>query len=209
MAPLPSGTGDCRGQFRFDDVEVDAAAHSLRRGGVSQQLEPKSFGVLLALLQRPGQLVSHDDLLDQVWGHRSVTPGVLTRAIVRLRTALGDDSHHPRYIQTHHALGYAFIGTLEQELEPELELDGLPTPPPRRRRRRRRTDFPVPSPGTLVVLAVAGAALAVVSAVLVLWGIGSGGRRATDAGRRGRGVRAGEPAQREGPGKASGSKDPA
>ncbi len=99
--------------YRFDDVVVDPAAHSLLRGGEPQPLEPKAFAVLLALLQRPGELIARDDLLDLAWGHRHVTPGVLTRAIAQLRPALGDDSQQPRYIQTRHALGYRFIGRLQ------------------------------------------------------------------------------------------------
>lgn len=102
-------------RYRFDGIVVDAAAHTLSRGGCEQPLEPKAFAVLLALLRRPGELMVRDDLLDQVWGHRHVTPGVLTRAIAQLRAALDDDSQHPRYIQTQHALGYRFIGTLEGE----------------------------------------------------------------------------------------------
>lgn len=101
------------GQYRFGDVVVDASAHTLVRGGAPQPLEPKAFAVLLALLRRPGELIGRDDLLDRVWGHRHVTPGVLTRAIAQLRHALDDDSHNPRYIQTRHALGYCFIGVLE------------------------------------------------------------------------------------------------
>ncbi len=98
--------------YRFDDIVVDATAHTLSRAGFAQTVEPKAFAVLLILLRRAGELVGRDDLLDQVWGHRHVTPGVLTRVIAQLRSALGDDSHHPRYIQTQHALGYRFIGEL-------------------------------------------------------------------------------------------------
>src|SRR5690606_20002532 len=102
------------GQYRFGDVVVDALAHTLQRAGAPQQIEPKAFAVLLALLRRPGELVERDELLDLVWGHRHVTPGVLTRAIAQLRHALEDDSHNPRYIQTQHAMGYRFIGVLEE-----------------------------------------------------------------------------------------------
>lgn len=49
MAPLPGGAGNRGGRFRFGDIEVDTAAHRLCRDGV-----------LLVLLQRPGQLVSND-----------------------------------------------------------------------------------------------------------------------------------------------------
>jgi len=99
--------------YRFDDIVVDPAAHSLLRAGEAQSLEPKAFAVLLALLQRPGELIGRDDLLDLAWGHRHVTPGVLTRAIAQLRHALGDDAQQPRYILTRHALGYSFIGHLQ------------------------------------------------------------------------------------------------
>lgn len=101
------------GQYRFGDVVVDAPAHTLVRAGALQQIEPKAFAVLLALLRRPGELLERDDLLDLVWGHRHVTPGVLTRAIAQLRHALDDDFHNPRYIRTQHAMGYRFIGVLE------------------------------------------------------------------------------------------------
>lgn len=100
------------GRYRFGDIVVDPAAHTLLRAGEPRAVEPKSFAVLLALLQRPGELVARDDLLDLVWGHRHVTPGVLTRAIAQLRAALGDDPQQPRYIQTRHALGYCFVGEL-------------------------------------------------------------------------------------------------
>lgn len=106
------------GHYRFGDIVVDAPAHTLVRAGALQQIEPKTFAVLLALLRRPGELLERDELLDLVWGHRHVTPGVLTRAIAQLRHALDDDSHHPRYIQTQHAMGYRFIGVLETGDDP-------------------------------------------------------------------------------------------
>lgn len=115
------------GHYRFGDVVVDAPAHTLSRAGALQQIEPKAFAVLLALLRRPNELLGRDELLDQVWGHRHVTPGVLTRAIAQLRHALDDDSHNPRYIQTQHAMGYRFIGELENG-DGEEELAAAPAP---------------------------------------------------------------------------------
>ena len=110
----PNGTaaeGASGGQrYRFGEVIVDAAAHTLVRAGEPQTIEPKAFAVLLVLLRRANEMVGRDELLDAVWGHRHVTPGVLTRAIAQLRHALDDDFHHPMYIQTQHALGYRFIG---------------------------------------------------------------------------------------------------
>lgn len=116
MTPAgPGGEGAGAGLYRFGDIEVDAVAHTFSRAGAAVPVEPKAFAVLLALLQRPGELVEHADLLDRVWGHRHVTPGVLTRAIAQLRQALDDDAQKPRYIQTQHALGYRFIGELQAD----------------------------------------------------------------------------------------------
>lgn len=95
--------------YRFGDVEVDTAAHRVRRGTRTVALEPKAYAVLLALLAQPGYAVSRDALLDHVWGHRHVTPGALNRAVAQLRKALGDDAERPRYIQTLHAVGYRFM----------------------------------------------------------------------------------------------------
>jgi len=116
MTPHGSaGQGGPNGErYLFGDIVVDAAAHTLSRAGTEQTVEPKAFAVLLILLRHAGELVGRDDLLDQVWGHRHVTPGVLTRVIAQLRHALADDSQHPRYIQTQHALGYRFIGQLHE-----------------------------------------------------------------------------------------------
>ena len=107
---MPGQGGPTSEIYRFDDIVVDAGAHTVLRAGQPQTIEPKAFSVLLVLLRHKGELVTRDDLLDEVWGHRHVTPGVLTRVIAQLRHVLGDDSQHPRYIQTQHALGYRFIG---------------------------------------------------------------------------------------------------
>lgn len=113
-------------RYRFGDVVVDTQMRTLTRAGAPQTLEPKAYAVLLALLRRPHELVTRDELLDEVWGHRHVTPGVLTRAIAQLRHALDDDPHEPRYIRTRHALGYCFIGELLPE--PGAEADAVPVP---------------------------------------------------------------------------------
>lgn len=109
--------------YRFGDVEVDTAAHRVVRAGRELALEPKAYAVLLALLERSGFAIPRDELLDLVWGHRHVTPGVLNRVVAQLRKALGDDAEHPRYIQTLHAVGYRFIR------EPDVLLHPAPPAP--------------------------------------------------------------------------------
>ena len=99
--------------YAFDGFRLDTGRHELRRKGIAIPLEPKAFDVLAELLARAGALVGRDELLDAVWGHRHVTPGVLNRSIAQLRRALGDDADHPRYIQTVHGLGYRFVAAVE------------------------------------------------------------------------------------------------
>nr|WP_280921068.1 winged helix-turn-helix domain-containing protein [Frateuria flava] len=73
------------------------------------ELEPKAYAVLLQFLDRPGELIRHDDLLERVWGHKYVTAATLSRVISQLRQRLGDEAAEPRYIQTVHGLGYRLV----------------------------------------------------------------------------------------------------
>jgi DNA-binding winged helix-turn-helix (wHTH) protein len=103
------------GTFSFGDMLVDVGAHTLQRGQDACVLEPKAFRVLLELLGRPGDVITKDELLDSVWGHRAVTPNVLSRAITQIRHAIGDTAHHSRYIETVPTLGYRFIASVRHE----------------------------------------------------------------------------------------------
>src|SRR5687768_2169174 len=77
----------------FDDIVLDLAGRRLLRAGEPQPLEPKAFAVLSLLAGSPGRVFSRDEILDAVWGHRHVTPGVLNRIMTLLRHALGEDAH--------------------------------------------------------------------------------------------------------------------
>lgn len=94
----------------FDDVVIDVASRRLWRGGAERALEPKAFAVLALLVGSPGRVFARDDILDAVWGHRHVTPGVLNRVMTLLRQALGEDAQAPRYLHTVHGVGYRFEG---------------------------------------------------------------------------------------------------
>lgn len=101
--------------YAFGDITVDPRAHRLRRAGTEIALEPKAYAVLLVLLREAGTIVPRDALLDEVWGHRHVTPAVLNRVIAMLRRALGDDAEQPRWIRTVYGTGYGFIGEVRRE----------------------------------------------------------------------------------------------
>lgn len=82
--------------------------------GVDQRLEltPKAFDVLRYLVENPGRLVSHDELLTALWRDVHVQPEVLKSYILAIRKALGDDSSRPRFIETQRGRGYRFIGPI-------------------------------------------------------------------------------------------------
>ena len=152
--------------YRFGDVEVEPAAHRITRAGADLAVEPKAFAVLAALLEQAGKALERDDLLDRVWGHRHVTPGVLNRVVAQLRKALGDDAEHPRYIQTLHSLGYRFIADVQRvsaslpqpslgvgEAAPAALAESEATVPPLVGSKRRKWLLPA----AVVALAVAAA----------------------------------------------------
>lgn len=109
----------------FDDVVVDLAGRRLLRGGVEQTLEPKAFGVLALMVQAPGRVFSRDELMDAVWGHRHVTPGVLNRVMTLVRHALGEVAQDARYLHTLHGVGYRFdLPTPDVDAVPEPSIAG-------------------------------------------------------------------------------------
>ncbi|HZS06075.1 MAG TPA: tetratricopeptide repeat protein [Blastocatellia bacterium] len=102
--------------YRVAGIEVDPARGSLRRDGEELALRQKSLQVLLYLLDRRGQLVTKEELIENVWGGAAVTPDALVQIIVELRRLLGDDSRQPRFIRTVPKAGYRFIGPVEESL---------------------------------------------------------------------------------------------
>jgi TolB-like protein/DNA-binding winged helix-turn-helix (wHTH) protein/Tfp pilus assembly protein PilF len=96
------------GTIVFDDIEIDIDGRRLTVDGKDVALEPKTFAVLALLASHPGKTLTHDDILDAVWGHRHVTQNVLHRAIALLRQALGGRSPQRQYIHTVHGVGYRF-----------------------------------------------------------------------------------------------------
>lgn len=153
----------------FDDVVIDFAGRRLLRAGEEQALEPKAFAVLELLSGAPGQAFSRDEILDAVWGHRHVTPGVLNRVMTLLRHALGEDAHTPRYLHTLHGLGYRFdlpMGAATTPAPAPASAAGstasaeASSEPPHRRAgdRTRPATTGIPNTGWAVLIALIGAA---------------------------------------------------
>lgn len=101
------------GKYAFGEFEVDRAAATLLRDGEIVPLTPKTFGLLLHLLEHAGALVSREELFERHWRGRVVTDDALTRCIHELRNALDDDPRRPRYLVTMHRRGYRFISQVK------------------------------------------------------------------------------------------------
>src|ERR1700728_4665524 len=94
---------------QFEPFRLDAANGRLWRDGAQILLPPKPFAVLQYLVENPGRLIRHDELLDALWPETFVQPQVLRTYVLDLRKALGDDADNPRYIQTLPKRGYCFV----------------------------------------------------------------------------------------------------
>jgi len=88
--------------LRFGTFEVDLRAGELRKQGKRIKLQDQPFHVLTVLLQRPGELVTRDELRNQNWPPDTFVDfdNSLNTAINKLREALGDSADSPRFIET-------------------------------------------------------------------------------------------------------------
>jgi DNA-binding response OmpR family regulator len=91
----------------FGDVQVDPGTHTVRRGGEAVTLRPKEYDLLVALLQRRGQVVSRAELLEEVWGYSGeVYSRTVDTHVAELRRKLEENAAEPRYILTVRKTGY-------------------------------------------------------------------------------------------------------
>ena len=104
--------------YRFGPFTLDTAAYRLLNGSTEVALTPKAFDLLRHLLERPGTLVSKEELFERVWPDVAVTDNALTQVVSDLRQALGDAAGAPAYVQTVARRGYRFIGSVELRAAP-------------------------------------------------------------------------------------------
>jgi DNA-binding response OmpR family regulator len=96
--------------FTFGDIELNFKKFAALKAGEELDLSAREFEILRYLIRRRGEIVTRDQLLDEVWGY-DITP--ITRTvdnhIARLRQKIEKDPSDPRHIITVHRLGYRFI----------------------------------------------------------------------------------------------------
>ncbi len=126
----PMGEGS-RKTIRFGLYEVDPASGELRKSGAKLRLQEQPFQVLLALLERPGEVVTREDLRQRLWPADTFVDfdHSLNTAINKLRDALGDTAGNPRFIETLARRGYRFIAPVQPESPPAAAAP-TPEPPP-------------------------------------------------------------------------------
>src|SRR6266550_1784226 len=100
---------------RFDGFAADFRTQEIRKQGVRVKLPQQSFQILQMLLERPGELVSRDELRQALWPADTFVDfdHGLNNSVKRIRDALGDSADAPRYIETLPRLGYRFIGDID------------------------------------------------------------------------------------------------
>lgn len=103
------------GRLRVGDWTVVPELNCLERDGRSVRVEPKVMRVLVALAEKPGQVLSKENLLRQVWPETFVSDEVLTRCISELRKVFEDNPKEPDYIQTIPKGGYRLLAAVTTE----------------------------------------------------------------------------------------------
>ena len=137
---------DASNVIRFGVFEVDLRAGELRRQGLKVKLQEQPFQVLAMLLEKQGQVVTREELRDRIWpdGIFVDFDKSLSKAIGKIRDALGDSPENSRFVETLAKRGYRFLVPVESGGAPQppvLQLPSLPAeskPGPSSRRRFER-----------------------------------------------------------------------
>lgn len=117
--------------IRFATFEVDLRAGEVRKGGVKLKLSGQPFQVLANLLEKPGEVLTREELQKRLWPDTFVdVDHNLNTAINKIREVLGDSSENPRFVETVPRRGYRFIATIDNaNPSPKPLQTSIPTPP--------------------------------------------------------------------------------
>jgi Tol biopolymer transport system component/DNA-binding winged helix-turn-helix (wHTH) protein len=110
--------------IRFGKFEIDLRSGELRKGGVKQKFGGQPCHVLSILVERPGDVVTREELRKRLWPDTFVdVDHNLNTAINKIREVLGDSAESPRFVETLPRRGYRFIGELEPQEEPVVPVE--------------------------------------------------------------------------------------
>jgi TolB-like protein len=102
---------------RFESYELDVRSRELRRGDERIRLQAQPFEILVTMLQRPGDVVTREELVERLWPNGTFVDfeRSLNAAVKRLRAALGDSAESPQFVETLPRRGYRFIASFERD----------------------------------------------------------------------------------------------
>lgn len=156
-------------KIRFGVYELDREALELRKHGVVLRLQEQPCRVLAMLAGRPGEIVTREELQEQIWGNTFVDfDQSLNKAINRVREALNDNAGTPQYVETVPRRGYRFIAPVADIPQTPAAPSAPPIPFPLAQRPQSRS--PRATSRTVIVAALAAvvaAALGVATVVLL------------------------------------------
>lgn len=122
-----------KSRLRFGPFEVDLSTRELWKSGVRVKIGGQPFEILAALLERPGQLVTREQLRKRIWSEDTFVDFShgLNAAVNKLREALCDSADDPRYIETLPRRGYRFVAQIEEVTSaPPIAAPSQPVVPP-------------------------------------------------------------------------------
>jgi TolB-like protein/DNA-binding winged helix-turn-helix (wHTH) protein len=143
---------------------VNPIAGEISREGETVRVEARAMRLLLRLANRPGEIISNQELLEQVWPEVVVSPDSVYHAVASLRRLLGDDPKKPTYIATVPRLGYRIVATVTPWIEQSVAAAGTGLEFADTEPSLTRTDAPTPS-WRIWTLLIAGLAFGLLLAV--------------------------------------------
>ena len=99
--------------FQFNRCRLDARSRELTRAGKLVAIEQRAFNLLLYLIEHRDRAVSKEELHEAIWPRMILTESALTRCVMKVRRAIGDDPRRQSVIKTVHGHGYRFVAPLE------------------------------------------------------------------------------------------------
>src|SRR5260221_8974250 len=117
-----------RAIFRFGAFEVDSRTGELRKNGMRIRCQEQPIQVLVALLERPGELFTREELRQRVWPEDTFVDfdHALNTAVKKIRAALNDEADSPRNLETVPRRGYRFIAPVQTEMTPAQGSEDIP-----------------------------------------------------------------------------------
>ncbi len=110
--------------YSFNSVIVDTIARELSRDGKVIELQPRVLDLLIYLIENCERAIGKDELLENIWPGMVISESVLSRTVMKVRKAVGDDTSQQSVIKTLHGHGYRFVAELLNENAQEPD----PTP---------------------------------------------------------------------------------